>query len=374
MYSKGKGKVHILIDKSLTDLSVDVQLLSPGSHTKVLVECTRCNEQFTREYRHLQQLHNCATHRTIDGHDYKWCNKCGCFKEYQFFKINSIRCDGLSSICIPCGQDMGTTNARIDRLRAQRATFDGWLNRLYIQKKSTCRRYGVPYVVDLAYLRQLWDDQDGCCYYTKVPLQWNNKTLYGAQLDRIVPCKGYIPGNVVWATKAFNNLKNDASLDDLSAFLQQVVLDIPVRCEFQRLHLAAKMPSRARATDAGLDVYAIEDTTILIGVPQIVRTGIVLVVPPGYYYTIEGRSGYWKHALMPFRGIIDATYSGELLITMINLSDKHQNIQVGDRFAQIIMHKFVYNDITEVAHISPEYRGRGAAGFGDSGGISDINL
>lgn len=368
----GKGKVCLLVDESLSKLSVDSTKLSAGSHTKVLVKCCRCDEEFTREFRNIHQLHNCPTHRIIDGVNHKWCNKCGCFKEYKFFKENAARHDGFASQCVPCAQDKGVPSGRARRLADLRATFDGWLKRLYSQKKSACLKHGIKYTVELDYLRQLWNDQNGCCYYSKVPLQWNNKTLYGAQLDRIVPAKGYIIGNVVWASKAFNNLKNDSSLQDLNGFLQQAILDIPVRCEFRKLHLKAQIPSRKRATDAGLDIYAVEDSVILSSTASLVHTGVVLVVPPGFYYTIEGRSGYWKHALMPFRGIIDPTYSGELLITVMNLSEKHQTIKQGDRFAQIVMHRFVYNDIIEVEGISPEYQGRGTAGFGNSGGISTV--
>jgi dUTP pyrophosphatase len=368
MYAK--GKVRLLEDKSLKELSVSIEELSPGSHTKVYVECTRCGEIFKREFRNLYQLHCCPTHKTIDNIRYKWCNKCQKWKEIGHFSPNNTRHDKLAPQCNPCRQDKGATPERIKRLRLKRSTFNGWLNRLYIQKRSNCKKNGTTFAINERDLHELWAEQDGRCYYSKVPLQWNSKSLYGAQLDRLIPNAGYIPGNIVWASKALNNCKNDAPLDNFREFLSKAILDVPVRCEFQKIHQNAKLPTRKRATDAGLDIYAVEDIEIPSHTSAKIGTGLRLVVPPGYYYTIEGRSGYWKHNLMPFRGIIDATYSGELMITMMNLAEKHQVIHTGDRFAQIVMHQFVHVDIAEVEAISPEYEGRGEAGHGDSGGIN----
>ncbi len=363
----GKGKVELLEQKTVDELRVDISQLRDGSHTKVYVKCTRCGEEYKREFRNLHQLHNCPTYRTIDDVRQKWCNRCQSFKPTTLFSNNSARHDGLNSRCMSCAQDQGATPARIERLRQKRNNFDGWLSLLFSKKKTECTKHGIPIDITIDYLLDQWDAQDGCCYYSRVKLEFNSIKINSAQLDRVVPSKGYTVGNVVWCSKGINNLKNDATVKELSDFLSAAKFDIPIRAEFMKLDEAAKMPERKKTTDAGIDVYALGDYTIDPHSVVTVRTGIALVVPHGYYYTIEGRSGFWKHGIVPCRGIIDATYSGEVMVAVNNLSNKPFEIKSGDRFAQFIMHRFVNVDIIEVAKIDESYSERGAAGHGSTG-------
>lgn len=138
-----------------------------------------------------------------------------------------------------------------------------------------------------------------------------------------------------------------------------------LRVECKRLRPDAIIPTRAKDTDAGYDLYAPESFDVPVGGITQVATGIALTVPAGYYYTIEGRSRFWKYNTMPHTGIIDATYSGELLVTMVNNSDHLVFVAAGERFAQIVVQRMVETEIVEVDEIS--YTGRGAAGFGSSG-------
>lgn len=364
----GKGKVSLLEDRTSSELGVMINGLRPGSHTKVFVRCSRCAEEFTREFRNLHQLHQCPAYRTIDNERRKWCNRCQNFKSPSLFSKNSARPDGLSSQCTGCIQNKGAPPARLARLCALRSTFDGWLKRLICQKKSTTAKDGIPFNLTTQYMADLWESQSGKCYYTRITLKHNSRSLSGAQIDRIIPSKGYVAGNVVWSSKGFNNLKNDATLDELTEYFSQINFSLPFRCEFMKLEPNARMPTRARATDAGLDVYALESNVLQPEQITIIRTGIALVVPPNYYYTIEGRSSLWKHGVVPCRGIIDATYSGELKVAIINHNSTNPySIAAGDRIAQLIMHRFVPVDVVEVARIDDSYSERGEAGFGSTG-------
>ncbi|MCL4166554.1 UNVERIFIED_CONTAM: hypothetical protein GTU68_047789 [Idotea baltica] len=98
-----------------------------------------------------------------------------------------------------------------------------------------------------------------------------------------------------------------------------------------------------------------------------VSTGIALACPPGFYFTIEGRSGLGMKEIVPFRGIIDATYTGELLIGLINLSDTEHSIKKFDRIAQVIVQRQLDMEIVVIDEFSSTYDQRGKAGFGSSG-------
>lgn len=140
-----------------------------------------------------------------------------------------------------------------------------------------------------------------------------------------------------------------------------------VTVEFMKLHDDAKIPYRKRSTDAGYDLYAYGDFELLPNSTISVNTGICISCPPGYYYTIEGRSSLWSKGIFPNRGIIDATYTGEIFISMVNITASSYFVKSGDRIAQIILARQYHFDFKEVDNFSPEYSLRGQLGFGSSG-------
>lgn len=140
-----------------------------------------------------------------------------------------------------------------------------------------------------------------------------------------------------------------------------------VTLEVRLINEDARMPFRKRSTDVGYDIYSIEDKIIPAKGASIVRTGIQISAPPGYYYTIEGRSSLWIKGIFPNRGIIDATYCGEVVVSLVNVNDSDFLVSSGDRIAQIIIGKQYDADFERVEEFSPEYNQRGTDGFGSTG-------
>lgn len=140
-----------------------------------------------------------------------------------------------------------------------------------------------------------------------------------------------------------------------------------VRMECKKLHDDAKLPYRKRITDAAYDIFAYEDKVLPPKRLTKISTGIALACPPGFYFTIEGRSGLGMKEIVPFRGIIDATYTGELLIGLINHSDAEYSIKKFDRIAQVIVQRQLDMEIVVIDKFSSNYDQRGEAGFGSSG-------
>lgn len=71
------------------------------------------------------------------------------------------------------------------------------------------------------FLLELWEKQEGKCYYTGVSIEWNNfgigkgrRNLKGISLDRVNNTKGYTQDNVVLCTWIANTLKNDMPLEE----------------------------------------------------------------------------------------------------------------------------------------------------------------
>jgi dUTP pyrophosphatase len=309
------------------------------------VRCQRCNEVFIRERCDLHKFHACPTHITKDGAKFKLCDKCQKFLTYDNFR------SGESLLCVTC------INKNIS-----------WFNSAISNVRLECGKSGVPFDISMDDLLKLYDLQGGRCVYSGVMLEFDTNSSRHASVECVDPVIGYVRGNVVLVSRVMNWIKNNDS--DIMALLLEIsgwMASSPVRLEFKKTHEDAVVPQRSRVTDAGYDIVSIDDVVIKPKVMTNVRTGIIVCAPPGYYFTIEGRSSLWMKGVIPFRGIIDATYQGQLMVAMTNGSDSPYIIHKGDRIAQIILHKAFNIDFNEVDDFTPVKNGRGAAGFGSSG-------
>ena len=140
-----------------------------------------------------------------------------------------------------------------------------------------------------------------------------------------------------------------------------------LRVEFRIILPTARMPYRKRDTDSGYDLAAAEEIIIEPGELANVRSGVQVACCSPWYYTIEGRSSLWQQGIVPFRTIIDATYTGELVAPLRNLSKNQYHIKTGDRIAQLVFHCGYSADFVEVEEFSPKYDIRGINGYGSTG-------
>lgn len=102
---------------------------------------------------------------------------------------------------------------------------------------------------------------------------------------------------------------------------------VPVAIEFCNEN--AKRPEYAHISDAGADVYAIEDVTIEPGETKIVPLGIKLAPPPGYAVLIHPRSGLSARTKMRIAnsiGLCDQGYRDEYGIIIENIDPKIKDI------------------------------------------------
>ena len=138
---------------------------------------------------------------------------------------------------------------------------------------------------------------------------------------------------------------------------------VPVK----KLDPSAIMPTKANDTDAGYDLYALEDLEIGPVNQKLVKTGISMAIPKGYVGLIWPRSGLaYKHGLDVFAGVIDAGYRGDIGVILYNSkTDQHYKISKGDRVAQILFQKIEGFDLVETDDLDSSERGAG--GFGSTG-------
>lgn len=92
--------------------------------------------------------------------------------------------------------------------------------------KNHAKRRGIPFILSLSYLDNLFQKQNGKCALTGKLLSFENygyKNYANASLDRIDSSKGYIEGNVQWLDKDVNFMKQSLSQEKFIQLCTEVV-------------------------------------------------------------------------------------------------------------------------------------------------------
>lgn len=138
-------------------------------------------------------------------------------------------------------------------------------------------------------------------------------------------------------------------------------MTLPVR----RLDPAAVLPTRAHPDDAGLDLYALEDSSIAPGAGTLLKTGVAVALPAKHVGLVCDRSSMAKRGLKTAGGVIDAGYRGELGVMIWNLSRETQAVKKGERIAQLLVLPIATPAPVDTAEL--DATARGAGGFGSTG-------
>lgn len=127
------------------------------------------------------------------------------------------------------------------------------------------------------------------------------------------------------------------------------------------------IPYKKYKSDRGWDLKARIDETISIH-PNgriTVPTGLCVEVPECYVGDVRPRSGLAKgKGVVAAYGTIDA-YTGEVGVTLFNLSTDHVKIEPYERVAQLVLVKISQEEIEIVEELEPTERG--SNGFGSTG-------
>lgn len=131
-----------------------------------------------------------------------------------------------------------------------------------------------------------------------------------------------------------------------------------------------QLPAYATPQSAGMDLRAnIEEPIIIKPLERrLIGTGLHIALPEGYEAQIRPRSGLaLKHGLTVLNspGTVDADYRGEIMVLLVNLSDKDFVVNDGERIAQMVIAKHEQGEFVEVAELDETERGEG--GYGHTG-------
>lgn len=136
---------------------------------------------------------------------------------------------------------------------------------------------------------------------------------------------------------------------------------------FKKLVPEALAPTKAHPSDLGWDVFSLADVIIPPHQRGMVKTGIAIGFPENVGGVLKDRSGNAaKLGLHVLAGVIDPTYTGEIIVVMLNSGTVPVKIDKGDKVAQMmLMPVFQVSNLIEVEDLGTT--DRGAKGFGSSG-------
>lgn len=127
----------------------------------------------------------------------------------------------------------------------------------------------------------------------------------------------------------------------------------------------AKMPTRAHDTDAGLDLYARDSCIVEAKDSAIFDTGVHVEIPVGFAGFLKSKSGLnVKHGIVS-EGVIDAGYTGSIVVKLYNHSGYDYRVNAGDKISQLVILPVALVDLQRVDSLDDTERGNG--GFGSTG-------
>ena len=139
-----------------------------------------------------------------------------------------------------------------------------------------------------------------------------------------------------------------------------------IQIKVKKLDENAKMPEKSSKCAAGWDLYALKDDSVPPKNRCIIKTGIAMEIPDGYYGRIVDRSSMALKFKQDIKaGTIDSDYRGEIGILMHNDTEDRFLIKAGDKIAQMLIKKEPLVEMVQVDELSLTERGSG--GFGSTG-------
>lgn len=221
----------------------------------------------------------------------------------------------------------------------------------------------------------------------KAKIQLDQNPLYFVVGNRVI-CTGSLEANSLdtLAGFAFQNLACFKRVEDAEEALRMIQriykAMYPVNNAVDRVtikmikdHPDAKEPRCAyNGTSAAFDLAAVETITIHPNSEAVVPVGVRFSISEDqpYYMQIHLRSSFgFKKSLSNYIGTVDAGYTGDFGIKVMNYSNFPITINKGEYFAQVVVHKkpqIFFEELNPSQWAKyEESQQRGSGGFGSSG-------
>lgn len=134
------------------------------------------------------------------------CATCKTYKEYSFFHRHSSCPNGYNTVCKDCRK--GASKRQYCNISTEKL--------LYGRAKSRAARQSVPFDIELSDIKI----PDKCPI---LGIEFSKRDVDAApSLDKIIPDKGYVKGNIQVISNKANRMKSNASIEELKLFSKWV--------------------------------------------------------------------------------------------------------------------------------------------------------
>jgi dUTP pyrophosphatase len=134
---------------------------------------------------------------------------------------------------------------------------------------------------------------------------------------------------------------------------------------FKQLKPQVKMPSYAHPGDVGLDVFSLEEKTLMPGERHVFALGFALQFPIGFAGIMMDKGSTAKAGIHTMAGVFDAGYRGEYNVLLVNLGSEPHTFLPGEKLAQLVIYPVEIAKIQQVDTLEESSRGEGR--FGSTG-------
>lgn len=160
-----------------------------------------------------------------DGSYLYYCSACNRYLSKDKFCNNKslIYRDCVNNKCKEC-QSKHENDYRCNLCDEQKLKLK--LKHILSSAKSRSKKLNIQFDLDEAYIKYLWESQNGMCAISKIPMTFN----YGdgmiesnASIDRIDSSLGYVKGNVQLTCWAVNRMKGQMNMAQLMFYCTNIV-------------------------------------------------------------------------------------------------------------------------------------------------------
>ena len=135
-----------------------------------------------------------------------------------------------------------------------------------------------------------------------------------------------------------------------------------------KLDPGAYAPSRAHPLDAGIDLRTPRAFHIAPdGGEAVINTGVHVGIPAGFVGFLKSKSGLNVKYGIVGEGVIDAGYTGSIVVKLYNHSSEPLDFEAGQKIIQLVILPVRLGDVEIVNEISSAGGDRGDSGFGSTG-------
>lgn len=144
------------------------------------------------------------------------CSKCNTAKYVNEFMImrRNRPCQYRLSYCNDCRKKQSNANMNANPNKV--------LRDIYLRLVQRCKKSKLKMEITWEYFLEIYNKQSGICYFSGNEMrlargQGNNWKC--CTVDKVIPEKGYVEGNIIFLTKKYNTVKNNLTLEEIKTHM-----------------------------------------------------------------------------------------------------------------------------------------------------------